>query len=513
MTRAVEALAVAAGMAGAACVPLMAAWIVAGGHPAWATAMALLPLALVVLVWPAGLPGRVGQRWGIARPWRRVVVILIACASLAVVTAIRTQLLADVPHGLIPLVLIPLAGVSAWVTVLACGAPLRQAALYLDIRANLGERLITALELDQGAIASEFAQAVQTQAAEAVRRIRPRQLTFWTRTRATVGVLGLTLLACAILAAVPAMESPELAARRHWQRVSQHMSAGLESQAQELRKQAGQPAGQSLSLQAQQLAGLGAQLRAMAISPSQAMAELNRAQDELRRARDRREALQQTLVRLNAPGPTQSLARSAEDPAGQPRQAARLLAQQMQDGTMDQARRLALAATLAQAAHQAGGDPALASALADAAGAAGRNEAVAFQAALDRAATAMEAARSDTPSPAILASAMNAIEQSKDELGGEEDRPAAAAPQPIHPPSPAPSVLPEAPWHSVYVPPSLAAGAWTTTDGRSPSPTTAPSVPYDAAWSAARQRAEQAITRQKIPARYRQLIREYFGAE
>lgn len=105
--------------------------------------------------------------------------------------------------------LIPAVWLAAGAAVGAGGAVKRgvtvlQAAVHMDIRGGLAERLSTAAELAaREQHQPRCAEAVYADALDAVAGRSTRKLLSWRRTRRTVGALGLALTLCAALAFLP----------------------------------------------------------------------------------------------------------------------------------------------------------------------------------------------------------------------------------------------------------------------------------------------------------------------
>ena len=112
--------------------------------------------------------------------------------------------------------LAPIGGLAAAATVLARGASLASVARTVDRRADLKERLATALELAAAGDRSVFGEQVHSQAVSDSQRQRMRLVRFWRRTRATAGALGLALAAMMLMLPWATLESDATRQRRQW---------------------------------------------------------------------------------------------------------------------------------------------------------------------------------------------------------------------------------------------------------------------------------------------------------
>ena len=220
LARMAEAGAAAATAAGGVSLALMTAWILAGPYPLAATLLALAPLPAGAVLLLGRRPVASGHRWRrlwhVPRRLRWPIVIMVAAASAAACAGVHSGRVASVPHWLIPIVLVPLGTLPAVGTVLARGVSRREAALYLDVHASLGERLTTAIELTAHADDAGFARAVEQQAAETARDCQPLPRAFWRRRHVPSGAAVLLLLACAALALTTPLTPPGSADGRRW---------------------------------------------------------------------------------------------------------------------------------------------------------------------------------------------------------------------------------------------------------------------------------------------------------
>jgi len=211
-TRAAEATAVGAIGGGLCAAVLQAACLLAPLSRTGAMLLCLTALiaALAILRWMS-CHGRLSPA---------MTILLVVLWWLGIVVGEAYLVGGAIPPtaaGRVALLLLPAGALVAGLPVLIRGVPLRAAALVLDVRVGLGERLSTAAELVESAAAdTSAAKCVYRQALEAAERARALRVPLWRRTRTTAGALGLAILLCGVLAIVPAPEpvraGPALAA-------------------------------------------------------------------------------------------------------------------------------------------------------------------------------------------------------------------------------------------------------------------------------------------------------------
>jgi len=216
VTRAAEAAAVAASAGALLAAALMAARILAGAHPLISAGVCGLPLAGGVLLAMCPPAGRAVS----ARPFlRRYVAALGLVGGSAAAAVVLAGRAADVPKNALAL-LVPAAAALAVAVVVLRGARLAGVAIDVDRRAALRERLSTAWELDRAGEGSPFAEAVKRQAVSAAGEGRLARIRFWDRTPATLGALGLSLAAVAVLLPWSPLDSPADRQARRWTHVA-----------------------------------------------------------------------------------------------------------------------------------------------------------------------------------------------------------------------------------------------------------------------------------------------------
>ena len=410
--RTAEAAAVGGTAGGLVAASVMAAWVLAGRLLALASAVSAAPLlgGLAVAVWPGlALKLRLTStlRWSVAAIMMVPGAIAAAC--------IATGAFVHVPKNWLILAA-PVAAAAAAVVALVRGPTLGGVAADVDARAALRERLSTAWELAEGGEESAFADAVQAQALSAAGRDL-RGISFWNRSPATLGALGLAILASVLMLPWEPLQSPAALRQQRWQRLSAQ-------------------AGQQLQ---QHLARL------------EAAGDLQLA-DTIRR-------LQQLTRRLRSATPTD--ARQWRGPVVDLEKLAESLRRAVRSGRLEP-----------RAAEQ-------------------------------------------------IAQLIRTLEQTTVEIAegmGEDPGEIAAGAGAGKVPQPSTRPRPTAPGYTTVYHPSYADLAPATTASapaiaHEAPPVSPAQVPYDQAWLEARRRAAATLGRGQVPARYRQLVRDYFATE
>lgn len=206
LMRAAEAGAVTAIAGGLAAAAVQAAWIIAPRYPLAAAGVCILPLLAGAAV--IALPGRariVGMENRIA------VVIGGTCIAVgaAGIWAVQAGWYEHISKALVAVAIMPLAALAGAVVRALRPVKPTDAAILLDLRYNLRERLSTAAELVAGPTRDDsVTEYVCSQAAAGLRRqaaaIRPP----WRRTRTTAALLGVVAVLCAILSVSGNLSSP-----------------------------------------------------------------------------------------------------------------------------------------------------------------------------------------------------------------------------------------------------------------------------------------------------------------
>ena len=221
--RSAEAAAVAATAGGLIATATLSARVLVARYPLAAAGLAAaVLLAGVVLTGWRRLRARVCEdraaAWIVA-----VAPLAIGAAALALVLLGKFEALPQAALAAI----VPALAAGAGAVVLVRGAPLDRVARLLDQRAALRERLATALEVRQSADPSDFAEAVVRQATRAAADGALPKVSFWNRSRALAGAMGLSVLAAAMLLLLPPMESPHRQLARAWERVAGQSGTSL----------------------------------------------------------------------------------------------------------------------------------------------------------------------------------------------------------------------------------------------------------------------------------------------
>jgi hypothetical protein len=199
--RAAEAAAVCATAAALAAAAVQSAWAVAYAAPTAAAGICLLPAALGI--WIALSPGA-GRALRLGRLLRVLAGGVCVAAGAGGAAAVAGGWHVQVSKAVVPLILLPVGAILGALGALLRRPTPRDAAVLLDRRGGLRERLSTAVELASSADAdAPVARFVYAQALAGLRARRPQRGPMWRRSRATAAALGLSLVLCAALAFVP----------------------------------------------------------------------------------------------------------------------------------------------------------------------------------------------------------------------------------------------------------------------------------------------------------------------
>ena len=220
--RAAEAFAVGGVASALAAAAIMAGRIVVGRYPLAAGALCSLPL-LGGMALAASRRARAGVHAQAPVAWAIAVTMIICGGAAAAATVTSTLIL--LPKNWCVLV-VPFGALPPVVLALAFAARLQTVARDVDGRAGLSERLTTAWELASSEGDSAFAAAVEAQAIEHTSR-RLGGVRYWTRTRATIGALGLAVLTVALMLPWESLETPQAARDRRWRAASARAADAL----------------------------------------------------------------------------------------------------------------------------------------------------------------------------------------------------------------------------------------------------------------------------------------------
>lgn len=206
LMRAAEAGAVAAIAGGLAAAALQVAWSIAPRYPLAAAGICLLPLLTGTAVF--ALPGRL-RIVGVAG--RIALVIGGTCIVIGAggIWGVQAGWYENVSKALLAATLMPAAAVAAAAAQALRPVKPTDAAILLDLRYNLRERLSTAAELAAGRTRDgAVTEYVCGQAAAVLHRqaaaIRPP----WRRTGATAAMVALVAVLCGVLSVTGGLSSP-----------------------------------------------------------------------------------------------------------------------------------------------------------------------------------------------------------------------------------------------------------------------------------------------------------------
>jgi len=196
------ALAAAVGAFGA-----VAGWTLAYRWPAAALMLCALPMIGAVGVLLPGL----AARWRITAVQRGLMAgVLVACV-VASVAGVSSGVYLQLPRAVWLINIFP-AGVLGALVGLAVRPSMATAAMLLDERLGLHERLATSADLLAQRRDDAMAKAVYEQSAAAARATGVEGARLWSRGRRTAGALALATLACLTLLLFPAYGPGPLAA-------------------------------------------------------------------------------------------------------------------------------------------------------------------------------------------------------------------------------------------------------------------------------------------------------------
>ena len=131
----------------------------------------------------------------------------LACAAIVLGALCFSFLPEWYVHPWGPLVLPPVGFVVGVVVRLARPTALRDAAIYLDRRAGLQERISTAYELARAGDTSPLAELVRRQADQACRRFHPGLIRYSRRLQRDARYLAAALMACGALLLLPPLKT------------------------------------------------------------------------------------------------------------------------------------------------------------------------------------------------------------------------------------------------------------------------------------------------------------------
>ena len=204
--RALESAAVGIAWAALAAAWVELAWTITGVAPLASAAVCLGPVAMGALLaaWSS-----VGMRLDMDRSLARMLALLGMVLGLAGVACVALGGYGSVSKAMIALVLVPVGALVGAAGVFWRGVTRRAAAVWLDVRGDLSDRLATAVELAESPEADvPAARCVYDQALAAVRIGRPQRQPMWRRSRTTIGAAALAVAVCVALALAPDLVPP-----------------------------------------------------------------------------------------------------------------------------------------------------------------------------------------------------------------------------------------------------------------------------------------------------------------
>ncbi len=201
VVRAAEAAALGAIAGGIACAGAQAAMLIDAPAALAAIVAVALPVAaaIAMILWRG-----VGRILALGRHMRYLLAVEMVLFCVVAVFLVASGGLAEVHRLWLAVVGIPVGAAIPAGVVLLRGQSLRDAAMHLDSKFALAERLSTAAELARAQAPEQprFAAEVYAQAAQVAREKQLLRVSLASRGRPTIGALGLVILLCLALGLV-----------------------------------------------------------------------------------------------------------------------------------------------------------------------------------------------------------------------------------------------------------------------------------------------------------------------
>jgi hypothetical protein len=215
---------------------------------------------------------------------------VLAALGIAVSALVYSFLPAGYVHPWTPLLAIPLAFLLGVGLRLARPVTLRSAAIYLDRRAGLEERVATACELLKRGDEAPLGRLVCRQADEVCRKFRPGMIRYTRRLGRDARYLVVALVACGAMLFVPPLKTQGYRDRERYQARREAALEQLEEFMRPIRPKEFEGDERIRELM-RQMEQAGEELRnASAMAPETDLAALSRLRQELEDERARREA-------------------------------------------------------------------------------------------------------------------------------------------------------------------------------------------------------------------------------
>jgi len=446
----------------------------------------------------------------------------------------------------LPLIVLPAMAIIGFAVIRIRGTGLKKAAVFADIRGQFAERLSTSMDVPE---TCPMAEPLFRQAEQCCRKLPPSSLSYWSRSPRTIGLLvGLGLL-LAGLGLLPLHEPSAAEATTVRNEQAANAAEELDQHLVQIEKQLPRKDWPEVADELARIRKLAWQIREGKIDPREGLALMEEAAERLADMKAKQEAGEKATEQLARNPTTSALAESAGQGTDEAGQGAKKLAQKLTDPATDAATRQGACQSLEQAAQAAKDNPELQKQLRRAAEAI--RDGNSRKAAEELAQAARQCAQSmqQQRSKELVARACDAVGQCQGGMtgqdgkglamgeggssdrdgdqssglstdlnapsgpGGYEDPPgvgSAGRREDLYAPKPVKTsgenlIVPGEPGNAPPVAVQNELGP-----GMKDQPTTRPTPGQ---WKLARQRAEKALEKQQIPARYRDLIREYFRPE
>jgi hypothetical protein len=373
-----ERLALAVAWSAGIGVTLVGARLLREAHPSWAAAVPAVPLVAALLLWQKAKAWGRGASGGVLTPN-----LVRLAAGITAAAAVAASVLMLIPAGAsVPVWAMAAAPVAVFVLAAVASVRMidtRTAAIFVDQRAGLEERVSTALEMLETPAANDLEAAFRAPVVESavaacqqVKRAKVGYRRLDSRAYAVAATVALAATGVSFLTPLPASVPP---LKRQYVQVQESVRKLADVLKEEEQKRP--PEDKTIQQALKPLNDKIAEIKRGDMSPMEAMAALEQARSEMRRQQEAREASDKVQDALRQMESTKDIA-SAADPlrdakaqgaagdqnAGAKQQQAKAglnkatqeLANKMQSGNMSADDRKKLADGLRQAAANAGAD-------------------------------------------------------------------------------------------------------------------------------------------------------------
>ncbi|MBN2584915.1 MAG: hypothetical protein JXL80_17760 [Planctomycetes bacterium] len=298
-----------------------------------------------------------GLRWAIYGAAATLLAVVASCLAYSLLPTWYV-------YPYMPLALIPAAFLAGVAARMLRPITLRHAAIYLDRRAGLHERVSTAYEFAREGGGGPLVAMVRDEALDICRRFRPSTITYGRNVSWQVRYLAVALLACGAILFLPPYKTADYRAREAFDARSRKAAETLRDSIRSIRQDRaieGDAELQELLKKAEEEADRLANAK---MAPARMLADMNRLQDDMKKEFDERKQAEDALkeAKEKAAKEAESVqAAISENPTEAEAQKAEDLAKRAAEGKATDAERSAMS-RVGKAAEQAGrasGDAAL----------------------------------------------------------------------------------------------------------------------------------------------------------